>query len=130
MKLRHAADIMTYPVVTIGQEALLTDAIRILLRHHISGLPVVDASGKMVGIITESDIMNFAQSGDAADTKVSEAMVTEVVTLEAEAPIETVISTLSGVHVRRIPILSDGKLIGIVSRRDVLREMLSMYSKY
>jgi CBS domain-containing protein len=74
MKERKAADIMTTPVVTVTKDTVLTDAIRLLLRWHISGMPVVDERGKLIGILSEHDIMNFAFSGDAADTKVEEAM--------------------------------------------------------
>ena len=130
MNDRRATDIMTQPVITVGRNALLIEAIRLLLRHHLSGLPVVEDDGELVGIITEHDIMNFALSGDAADTQVEEAMTTEVISMPPDADVVAVINCLSSRRLRRIPIVQGGKVVGIVSRRDVLREMLFMYGKY
>jgi CBS domain-containing protein len=125
-----AAQIMTHPVVTIGPDALLTDAIKLLLRHGCSGLPVVDEGGKVIGIITEHDIMNFALSGNAADTRVEEAMTRDVVSLPPTATLASVINCLLANHFRRVPVAEDGRVVGIISRRDILREMLAMYSTY
>ena len=130
MNDKCAADIMTRPVVTVAPEALVIDAIQLLLRHHLSGLPVVRDGDRLVGIITEHDIMNLALSGNAADTRVEEAMTAPVVSLPPEADLGTLIDCLSSRRLRRVPIVRDGRVIGIVSRRDVLREMLFMYAKY
>ncbi|MCY2952878.1 MAG: CBS domain-containing protein [Planctomycetota bacterium] len=130
MNAKRAADIMTQPVVTVGPNALLTDAIELLLRHHVSGLPVVGNNGEMVGIITEHDILNFAISGNAADTRVEEAMTTEVIWMPPDTEVTAVINCLASRHLRRVPVVQGGKVVGIVSRRDILREMLFMYSKY
>lgn len=130
MKAKTALDIMTEPVVTIGPDALLTDAIKLLLRHHVSGLPVVDRDGRLVGMITERDILNFALSGDAADTSVQEAMTPDVVTFGPNDTVEELVACLGSRHIRRVPIIHDQRVVGIVSRRDILREMLSMYAKY
>ena len=127
---KRAADIMTQPVVTIASTALLVDAMKLLLRHHLGSLPVVDAAGDMVGIITQYDIMNFALSGTAADTRVEEAMSTEVISFPPEAEMSAVMQCLVSRRLHRVPIVKDSKVVGMVSRRDVLREMLFMYSKY
>jgi CBS domain-containing protein len=130
MNGRRAADIMTQPVVTVGSNALLIEAIKLLLRHHLSGLPVVGDSGEMVGIITEHDIMNLALSGNAADTRVEEAMTGEVVSVPPDAELPAIVNSLASRRLRRVPVVMEGKVVGIVSRRDILREMLSMYNKY
>jgi CBS domain-containing protein len=130
MPLKRAAEIMTHPVITVRPDELLIDAIRALLRHHVSGLPVVADSGQMVGIITERDIMNFAFSGNAGDTRVEEAMTKEVVSMPPEAEMAALVDCLTNQRFRRVPIVEGGKVVGIVSRRDILREMLFMYSKY
>jgi CBS domain-containing protein len=130
MKARCAADFMTCPVVTIGPQALLTDAIKLLLRHHVSGLPVTAADGTLVGIITEHDLMNFALSGEAADTTVEEAMTRQVIVFSPEADVATLVNALGTRQIRRVPIVDKGRLVGIVSRRDILREMLAMYSRF
>jgi CBS domain-containing protein len=127
---RCAADVMTTPVVTVRDDATLTAAIELLLRHHVSGLPVVADDGAVIGIITEHDIMNFAFSGDAADTTVREAMTPQVVSLPPQADLVALVNALSAGRIRRVPIIDNGRLVGIVSRRDILREMLAMYSRY
>ena len=128
MKLKQASDIMTHPVITVRPDIHLTDAIKLLLRHHISGLPVVGADGRLVGIITEHDIMNLTLSGSAEDTTVEETMTREVITFPPDADLATLAACLAGKRIRRVPIIEKGALIGIVSRRDILREVLSLYA--
>jgi len=124
MLTKTAADIMTSRVVTIGQDARLTDAIRLLLRYHISGLPVLDADGSLLGILSEHDIINYALSGDAETATVAEAMSTPVMTFPPTVSLEEIANCLAEKRLRRVPIVADGKVVGIVSRRDILREML------
>ena len=69
---RTAQDIMTRTVITAKEDMILTDVVKLLLRWHISGLPVVDDDGMLLGIITEHDVMNFALSGEAASTRASD----------------------------------------------------------
>lgn len=127
---KRAGDIMTHPVVSVAPSALIVDAIALLLRHHISGLPVATADGTLVGIITEHDVLNFALSGNAAETRVDEAMTDEVITIAPDMGVVPVMELLTTRHLRRVPVVQDGKVVGIVSRRDVLREMLFMYSQF
>jgi CBS domain-containing protein len=130
MKTSKAADIMTTTVITAKREMRLTDVIKILLRWGISGAPVVDDDGRLVGLINEHDIMNFAFSGNAADTTVAEAMTKDVVTFTPETDVETIVQCCASRHIRQIPIVRDGKVVGIVSRRDILREMDRLYGEY
>lgn len=130
MNGKRASDIMTQPVVTISREALLIDAIKLLLRHHLGSLPVVDAEGDLVGIITQYDVMNFALSGNAADTHVHEAMSDKIISMSPDADLNEVMQLLVSRRLHRVPIVREQKVVGMVSRRDVLREMLFMYSKY
>ena len=108
----------------------LTEAIQLLLRWHVSGLPVVDERGLLVGIITEHDIMNFAFSGDAADTTVGEVMTRDTVTFPPDTGLETLVNCFATRRIRRVPITEGGRVIGIVSRREILREMSRIYSSY
>lgn len=129
MKSRTAKDLMTAPVISVRDDVKLTEAIDVFLRWNISGAPVVNERGEVTGVISEHDIMNFALSGDAADTLVSEAMSKEVVSAAPETPVEDLISRFAG-KIRRIPIMDGGKLVGIVGRRDILREMSRIYAAY
>ena len=124
-----ARDIMTSTVVTAKEDMLATDVIKLLLRWHISGLPVVDDEGNLMGIITEHDVINFAISGDAADTRVSESMTTRVEKFSPDTLLVEVINYFTAHRIRRVPIVENGKVVGIISRRDIVRYMDQMYGR-
>jgi CBS domain-containing protein len=130
MKSRKARDIMTTTVISVSPDMLLTDVIKLLLRWHISGVPVLDEKGTLLGIITEHDVVNFAFSGDAQDTRVSEAMTKTVITFPPETPVEALVNCCAEKRIRRVPIVEDGRVVGIVSRRDILREMNKIYDSF
>jgi len=128
MKTTKAADIMTKNVITAKKDMLLTDVIALLLRWHISAMPVVDHEDKMVGIVSEIDLVNLAFDGNAADTTVEEVMVTDIVSFSPNTELADFVQTFSKRHLRRVPIIDEGKVVGIVSRRDILREILRRYN--
>jgi predicted transcriptional regulator len=107
---------------------VLTDAIGLLLRWHISAMPVVDEDNRMVGIVSEIDLVNLTFDGNARDTKVEEVMVTDIVSFSPDTKLADLVQTFSKRHLRRVPILDKGKIVGIVSRRDILRELLRRYN--
>jgi len=127
MKIVRARDIMTRPVITAREDMRLTEVMRLLLRWHVSGLPVVDENERVVGIISEHDLVNLALDGNAEDTTVGEVMTREVRWFPPEAPIADIASCFSARRLRRVPIVERGRLVGIVSRRDILRELLRRY---
>ncbi len=128
MKTTKAADIMTTNVITAKKDMVLTDVIALLLRWHISAMPVVDNEDKMVGIISEIDLVNLTFDGNAADTIVEEVMVTDIVSFSPDTQLADLVQSFSKRHLRRVPIIDKGKVVGIVSRRDILREMLRRYN--
>ncbi|MFA4835984.1 MAG: CBS domain-containing protein [Dehalococcoidia bacterium] len=127
---RTARDIMTRTVITTKEDMVLTDVIKLLLRWHISGVPIVDDDGKLVGIITEHDVVNSALSGNASSTTAGEVMTREVETYSPDTLVVEVINHFATHRVRRVPIVEEGKVIGIISRRDIIREMDRIYSKF
>ena len=130
MKTSKAADIMTTNVVTTTRDMVLTDVIALLLRWHISALPVVDDDNNIVGIVSEIDLVNVTLDGNARDTKVEEVMTTDLKSFGPDAEISEMVQSISKHHLRRVPIVKGTKLVGIVSRRDILREMLRWYDRY
>jgi CBS domain-containing protein len=128
MKTTKAADIMTTNVITVKKDMVLTDAIALLLRWHISAMPVVDNEDKIVGIVSEIDLVNLTFDGNAGDTIVEEVMVTNIVSFSQDAKLADLVQTFLKKHLRRVPIIDKGKVVGIVSRRDILREMLRRYN--
>jgi len=126
---RTAQDIMTPTVITANEDMLVTDVIKLLLRWHISGLPIVDKDGDLVGIVTEHDVVNFAVSGHAADTAASEVMTKNVVTFTPDTLVVEVINHFAAHRIRRVPVVEGKKVVGIISRRDIVRYMDQMYSR-
>ena len=127
MKTKRAADIMTTNVITAKKNMVLTDVIALLLRWHISAMPVVDDDDRIVGIVSEIDLVNLTFDGNARDTTVEEIMVTDIVSFSPDTHLADLVHSFSKGHLRRVPIIDKGKVVGIVSRRDILREMLSRY---
>jgi CBS-domain-containing membrane protein len=128
MKTTEAVDIMTANIITVKKDVVLTEAIALLLRWHISALPVVDNENKMVGIISEIDLVDLTFDGNAPDTIVEEVMVTDIVSFSSNTELADLVQTFSKRHLRRVPIIDKSKVVGIVSRRDILREMLRRYN--
>jgi len=116
-----ARDIMTESLVTIRPTASIREAVEILLAEKISGLPVVDGNDQLVGIITEFALMAIAYDSVVLDEPVSQHMTTELLTINADDPIRKV-ADLCVVHrVRRVPVIDNGVLVGLIARRDVLK---------
>ena len=118
-----AREIMTENVVTINPESSLEDAIELLLLQEISGIPVTDNEGRLVGIVTEFALMAIVYDQKIRQETVSKHMTTEVLTIEADDPIRK-IADLCIVHrVRRVPVMEQGRLVGLIARRDVLKAL-------
>jgi CBS domain-containing protein len=126
---RKAKDIMSTNVVTAGPDMLVIDVIKTLLHRHISGLPVVDDDGNLLGIITEHDIVNFILSGNAAETKALEVMSRTVQTYAPDTPFEEIVNHFAAHRIRRVPVVEGGKVVGIISRRDIIVEMNRIYDR-
>lgn len=116
-------DIMTREVVTISPEASIRDAIELLLARRISGLPVTDSNGRLVGILTEFALMALAYDQDVADHTVGDHMTNDVLTVDSSDNVNKVADLCIVHRVRRLPVLEEGRLVGLVSRREVLESI-------
>jgi CBS domain-containing protein len=148
----NAADVMTSDVLTLNAEASVLDAARTMLRNRVSGMPVVDWNGKLVGMLTEGDLLRRAETGTerhrshwlelllgpgraAADytvahaRKVSEVMTDQVISIAPDATLEQAVATMERHKVKRLPVVAGGKLVGIVSRADFLRALIEQAEK-
>jgi CBS domain-containing protein len=144
-----AADIMTTDVVTVAENATAKDAAALMLRHRVSALPVVDASGKLVGIVSEGDLMRRAEIGtewewswwlelltsnrtlaeDYIKThgrKVSQLMTRDIVTAAPDTPINDIALLLERHGIKRVPIVEKGKIVGIVARANLVQALASL----
>lgn len=143
----NAREIMSSPVVTIAAGTAVCDAARLLVERKISGVPVV-AHGEVIGIVNEGDLLRRHEIGtaDAAPRRswwgrlverepmpadyvksharrVADVMSRDVVTVGEEATARHIASIFTARHIRRIPVLRDGALVGIVTRADLIREL-------
>jgi CBS domain-containing protein len=130
-----ARDAMTSPAITINQDATLREAGDVLARRGISALPVVDNDGQLVGILSQMDLIRFNTSesprvaerrlerSESDPMRVADIMTVEVVSVSPETDLHTVAKRLSESHVRQVPVLSDTEVVGVVSRRDLIKWM-------
>jgi CBS domain-containing protein len=143
----RAHQIMTRSVVTVRPDATILEAANTMLQHHVSGLPVVDAAGKLVGIVSEGDFirrgeigtqrkrsrwLTFLMGADATQyvrehgRKVSEVMTHDPLTIAEDATLEEIVNAMEANGIKRMPVMHDGKLVGIVSRANLLHAVASL----
>lgn len=115
-----ARDIMTHEVIAIDPKASVQDVARLLSDYHISGVPVLDEQ-RMVGIVTEADIIS--KEGDT----VADIMTPRVVTVREETPVDEVAQILTSNRFKRVPVLRGERVVGIVSRANIVRMIASRW---
>lgn len=141
---------MTTEVITISPEADITEAVKILLDKGVNGLPVVDESGHLVGILCQSDLVRMQKSlpipslftlldgfvplsssalleaevKRIAASKVSDAMSTKVVTIAPDMTIDEIAALMVDKKFHTLPVADNGKLLGIVGKKDVLKTLI------
>ena len=114
-----AREIMTTAVVTVSPDTTVDDLAKLLADNSISGVPVVDYLGRVVGIVTEADIL----TSRPGNRTVQSVMTREVVAVSVDETLQEIAFLLSMRRINRVPVLEDGKLVGIVSRADVVRAL-------
>jgi CBS domain-containing protein len=112
-----ARDIMTRKVCTISPEASAQEVAQLLDNHRISGAPVVDANDKLIGIITEADIISKVNRDGL---RVADIMSHELIVVNEETDVSEIAMLLTERKIKRVPVVQDGKLVGIVSRADIV----------
>jgi CBS domain-containing protein len=145
----RANQIMTPRVITVGPDASIFEAATTMLKHHISGLPVVDAAGNLIGIISEGDFIRRAEIGtqrkpgrwlrllvspsqSAADfvhehgRKVGEIMTLDPRTISEQTPLEEIVHIMEASNVSRLPVLRGNRLVGIVTRFNLLQAVADL----
>ncbi|MFX1764936.1 CBS domain-containing protein [Paraburkholderia sp. A1RI-2L] len=140
----QASDIMTTDVVSVASTATVFEAAELMAKHHISGLPVVDEAGTIIGLVSEGDLLRRVETGTgkpqrswlaeflystrklAAEylkehaVKVSDIMTENVISVLPATPLAEVADLLERHHIKRVPVVADGKVLGIVSRSNLV----------
>jgi CBS domain-containing protein len=147
-----AADVMVSNVVTVGIDATVGEVAAILLNNHISGAPVVDDKGELVGILSEGDLIRRPEIGTTKrhswwlelisnkwasateyikshSRKVADVMTRDVITAKPDTPLGDIAAMLERNRIKRIPIVEGGKLVGLVSRANILQALASATKK-
>lgn len=114
-----AGELMSSPAVTVSVHASRTQVAGTLARHRISGAPVVDDAGAVVGVVSEFDLLARPEDD------VSALMTTAVISVSVDSPIDDVAHLLVDRRVHRLPVLSAGRLAGVVSRHDLVAAMVT-----
>lgn len=109
-----ARDIMTRHVYTTSPGETVRNAARVLAERHISGMPVVNSAGSIIGMLTEADIIS--KEGE----RVEDIMSKEIISVSEETPVDEIARLLSQRKIKRVPVLTDSRLVGLVSRADIV----------
>jgi CBS domain-containing protein len=142
-----AQDVMTTTVVTVGPDTAVMDIAKLLLERHISGVPVVE-DGKVIGMVSEGDLIHRPEIGtDKHGTKrwlgmftsespeqfirihglkARDIMSPEVIAVEIDTPISEIADLFESRNIKRVPVISDGKLVGIVSRANLVKALTTV----
>ncbi|HXV29443.1 MAG TPA: CBS domain-containing protein, partial [Sinorhizobium sp.] len=140
-------DVMTTKVVKLSPDNSVRQAAKLMFEHHVSGIPVVDDEGHLLGVISEGDLIrrtelcseasvlvaNLALDPDdranafarRCSWRVGDVMTADPVTIDEDAPVTRVARLMQERGIKRVPVIRDGELVGIVSRADLLQAIFS-----
>jgi CBS domain-containing protein len=144
-----ASDVMTRAVISVDPDATVLQAARLMLQHHISGLPVIDKAGNLVGILSEGDFLRrretqterrrsrwleflmgpgriAAEYTHTHGSKVSEVMTPEVHTVGEDTPLEDIVELMECRRIKRVPVVRGSSAVGIVTRSNLMHAMVSL----
>jgi CBS domain-containing protein len=148
----NASDVMVSAVITVGPDASVQDVADLLLQHRISAVPVVGSNGEILGIVSEGDLINrpethtthrkswwldalasneslAAEYVKSHSRQVTDVMTRELVTAAPDTPVAEVAALLEKNQIKRVPIVKNGKIVGIVSRANLLQGLASLKDK-
>ena len=149
--MKTAADIMTREVITVTAATTVRDLARILTENAISGAPVVNDAGKVIGVVTESDLIDqnkkihiptvvsildsfiYLESPDRleqemrkiAGATVADIYTADIVTVSEDTPVDELATIMSEQSVHTLPVIQDDKLTGVIGKRDIIRTIIT-----
>lgn len=116
--------IMSTDVVSVKKDTPVGRVIEIMVENDVTGVPVINGDGTLVGIVTEKNILGLLHDGIDDSAKVEDYMTKNVVSFDLDEDLIAICECLVNSHFRRVPVVSQGKLVGIVSRSDIIRYIL------
>jgi CBS domain-containing protein len=117
----HARSIMTPRVTSVGPDTPLSAIVRILAEAGFGGVPVTDADGRVRGFVSEGDLIDALLRGSVDHTRAAEVMSSPVITVDEFDTAEDVMQVLRGRGIHHLPVVRDGRLVGIITPSDVIR---------
>jgi len=124
-----AREIMNPNPVTVSPNNSLVEAIKLLIDRRISGLPVIDEERRLVGMVSEKDVLRLLYDDSRGHWLVGDLMVTELRSFQADDDLADVCDCLMANHFRRVPILEGERLVGLISRADLMPTILELASE-
>lgn len=148
----NANDVMTRNVISVAADMTVLQAARLMLQHHISGLPVIDKAGKLIGVLSEGDFLRrqetrterrrsrwleflmgpgrtAAEYTHSHGSKVSEVMTGDVRTVSEDTSLEDIVELMERYRIKRVPVLRGSEVVGIVTRSNLMHAMVSLVRK-
>lgn len=124
-------DIMTRKVICIKKDISIIDAMRLMAKNNITGIPVVEDDMTLVGILSEQDVLRlFHTFEDEKNRTVNEFMTQPAIYFEEESPLMDACYCLRDNSIRRVPVTSNGKVVGVISRSDIIKCILQLCDKH
>ena len=148
----NASDVMTRKIVSVRPDAAIAEAIRLMLDNRISGLPVIDAAGRLVGVLTEGDLLRRGETGTERQRprwleilmgpgrlageyvrthgrRVSDIMTRNPVSVTPDTPLKAIVELMERHRIKRVPVLDGDVPVGILSRADLLRGLAGVLDR-
>lgn len=142
----RAADVMTRDVKTVAPETTVSEIVQTLIKHHISALPVIDGEGRLVGVVSEADLLHRPEAGTeerrpwwldlfadpdaraeaflkAHGRTAAEVMSRDIEVVQEDTPLDVVAKLFDERRIKRLPVIRDSRVVGIVSRSDLIRTL-------
>jgi CBS domain-containing protein len=117
----HARNLMTERVITIARDTSLTEIGRLLVLEGVSGVPVVDADGRVVGFVSESDLLAALLRGTGDDGAAQDIMSHPPIVADEFMATDDVLGLLREAHIHHLPVVRAGRVVGIITPHDILR---------